>query len=334
MKQIPIKRRANFWLVPILLISLFTTGLEANKDQDLDSKSYNLGVIGAFSEVVSLGIKRMAFSAALSPQEMSAILPQAREIVKQNKVLCYLEKDLIVTDLFPEDVAEGKEVLIIYSGEWLNHYLALKEEKEEMVGAGIYNEKNRKETAFRLGYLLSYSEDKICGLMNIRPGETFGTGLDSPQKVIRELYRLVSWPAGTLPDWNQIKDLFLEEGVIILKSREGFDIVDREGFIDLWLRDVNKYRLKDNGFSEELVAFHLEQSGDIAHGLAVYGASIPGMNRPPQLGIDAYHLIKKGNRWYITSVINEVLRPGVKIPEPLKEKTELFIKKIKEKFSK
>ncbi len=138
--------------------------------------------------------------------------------------------------------------------------------------------------------------------------------LDSPDKVIKELYRLVSWEAGTLLDWEQLKNLFLEEALIILKSREGFHIIDRQGFIDLWLEDVKKYQLEKTGFTEEMVETHLEQVGDIAYCLAVYGASIPGIERPPQLGFDCYHLIKKDNRWWIASVVNEVFRPGEESP--------------------
>jgi len=170
----------------------------------------------------------------------------------------------------------------------------------------------------------------LTGTLAPQPADGAHAKLDTPNKVVDELYRLVTWPGGTLPDWDALKGLFLEESVIILKSREGFNVTDREGFIDLWLKDVESYKLNETGFKEEQVALHLEQSGDMAYAVAVYAASIPGRDRPPQLGIDGYHLIKQGDRWWITSVINEVLRPGVEIPEKLREKTQAFIEKIRE----
>jgi hypothetical protein len=134
--------------------------------------------------------------------------------------------------------------------------------------------------------------------------------MDSPDKVIHELYRLVSWEAGALPEWDQLKNLFLEEALIILRSREGFHMIDRKGFIDLWLEDINKYHLDKTGFKEEIVELYCEQVGNIACCMAVYMASIPGRKLPPQAGFDSYQLIKKDNRWWITAIVNEVFRPG------------------------
>ena len=42
------------------------------------------------------------------------ILPDAVHIARENGVKIFLETDLIVTDLFPDDVARGKHVLLIY----------------------------------------------------------------------------------------------------------------------------------------------------------------------------------------------------------------------------
>jgi hypothetical protein len=83
-----------------------------------------------------------------------------------------------------------------------------------------------------------------------------------------------------------------------------------------------------------MVDVDFEVAGDMAHCQAVYAASIPGSERPPSLGVDFYHLIKKNGRWWITSVVNEVLRPGVDIPEKLKKKTLKYIKELKSKSKK
>lgn len=133
--------------------------------QDIDQRSYNLGILGGFSEVVRLGVKKLALSEVMSPAEMDAMMDDAMVIAKRNEVRMWRETDLIVTDLYPADVALGKHVLLIYTGETLDEYLALKEEKAALVAAGSYTGEAREEIARRFGRLLSYPENIIADLI-------------------------------------------------------------------------------------------------------------------------------------------------------------------------
>ena len=107
----------------------------------LDSRSYQLGVIAAFAEIVAAGVKKLALSSPLAPDEMAQLLPDAEKIAAKNGILLYLEKDFCVTDLFPEDITEGKHVLLIYLDPIKDKYLALKQEKEELIKSGSYMER-------------------------------------------------------------------------------------------------------------------------------------------------------------------------------------------------
>ena len=66
--------------------------------QDIDQRSYNLGILGGFSEVVKLGVKKLALSEVMSPAEMDAMMDDALVIAKRNDVQMWRETDLIVTD--------------------------------------------------------------------------------------------------------------------------------------------------------------------------------------------------------------------------------------------
>ncbi|OQX94319.1 hypothetical protein B6I21_09620 [candidate division KSB1 bacterium 4572_119] len=59
--------------------------------------------------------------------------------------------------------------------------------------------------------------------------------------------------------------------------------------------------------------------GNIAHFLVVYEASIPNSKFPPQQGLDSFQLMKKGNQWLITSIVNEVSSPWNPLPKNLFE---------------
>ena len=92
---------------------------------------------------------------------MSVLEDELRRTIAEQGVQAYLETDLIVTDLFPEDIAEGKHLILIYKGDTLDEYLALKEKKQALVRNGTYSGQARKDIAREFGRMLSYSEATI-----------------------------------------------------------------------------------------------------------------------------------------------------------------------------
>lgn len=158
----------------VLLAVLAVTTASAQYTKPVDARSYNLGLIGAFAEVVNRGVKTLALSEVMSPEEMDDILPDARIVAERNGVEIYREPELIVTDLFPADVAIGKHVLLIYTGDTLERYVRLKEDKARLVEAGRYSGDRRRAIARRFGRLLSYPETVIDDLLaeGSKPGES------------------------------------------------------------------------------------------------------------------------------------------------------------------
>lgn len=138
---------------------------ETDKFWEMDSRSYQLGVIAAFSEVVAAGVKKLALSAPLTPEEMTQLLPDAERIAKENGASIYLEKDFLVTDLFPEDITTGKQVLLIYLDPIKDEYLALKSEKEDLIATGRYQGEARTNIARQMGRLLSYPDERIENML-------------------------------------------------------------------------------------------------------------------------------------------------------------------------
>lgn len=131
----------------------------------IDVRSYRLGSIGAFAEMVGAGVKKLALSAPMEAQEMDALLVEAERIAKDHGVELYRERDFLTTDLFPPELTEGKEVLLIYNGETAEEYLQLKAEKQELVAQDAYHGEARLSIARRFGAFLSYSDEKISALL-------------------------------------------------------------------------------------------------------------------------------------------------------------------------
>ncbi len=156
-------------ILSVFIISLGFFGSYAtqsfSQETMINQRSYNLGVMGGFAEVVKLGVKQLALSEVMSPEEMDDIMDDALVVAKRNGVEMWRETDFLVSDLYPANVAEGKHVLLIYKGYTLDQYLAVKADKAALVAAGEYEGEAREEIARRFGRLLSYPESVIDDLL-------------------------------------------------------------------------------------------------------------------------------------------------------------------------
>lgn len=142
----------------------------------------------------------------------------------------------------------------------------------------------------------------------------------TPESVITEIYQLVTFPPDTTPDWEKVKSLFIDEAVIVLRtSFTKLDVMSKDGFVDLFIRDIEKFRMDKTGFQEKIVQKKMTLIGDVAHCFVLYEASVPNAPNPPQRGVDSFQLLKRDGSWLIVSIINEIPRQGVPIPEELQE---------------
>jgi len=136
----------------------------------IDQRSYNLGGIGAFAEMVGAGVKQLALSAPMDPAEMDAIIDEAERIAADNGARVYREDDFLVTALFPSGLTEGKHVLLICSEATRQDYMDLKAMKRQLQDSGRYEAEARMEIARRFGELLSYSEEQVNSLLSHEGG--------------------------------------------------------------------------------------------------------------------------------------------------------------------
>lgn len=128
----------------------------------VDRISFQLGMINCFVEMVACGVKKMAISPPVSPQDYERISEASNKIVEGFSIKFYLEKSLLITDLQPAEFTKGKWSILYYEkDDVLNAYLALKKKKQELEQSGRYDERARKEISREFGRLLSYPEEKI-----------------------------------------------------------------------------------------------------------------------------------------------------------------------------
>ncbi|WP_088124870.1 VOC family protein [Roseivirga misakiensis] len=124
-----------------------------------------LGVVSTFSELVNAGVKVLALSSPMTPAEMERFYPLAKEEAAKYGVSAVREADLIKTALFPEDIAEGKEVLLLFQGNTKYAYDQIKADQAALIKENAYDESAQIEIARRFGRLLSYTPRKINRLL-------------------------------------------------------------------------------------------------------------------------------------------------------------------------
>jgi hypothetical protein len=119
-------------------------------------------MINCFVEMVACGVKKLALSPPLTPEDYGIIAEYSDKIVEGFGIKSYLEKSLMVTDLQSEEFTKGKWSILYYKDDHvLQSYLALKEKKLQLENSGQYDSQARRDISRKFMRLLSYPENKI-----------------------------------------------------------------------------------------------------------------------------------------------------------------------------
>ena len=147
------------------------------------------------------------------------------------------------------------------------------------------------------------------------PSRPTESSKSSPTGMVAELYDLVTFDAGTTPDWNAVRALFVEEAIIVLRTgRNEMSIFSLDDFVNDFVQFIEQAGVEATGFTERVLDMKEFSYGDIAHVLVLFDSHISGSDRAPREGIDSFELIRRDGDWRIVSIINE--RPTSERPIP------------------
>ena len=142
----------------------------------------------------------------------------------------------------------------------------------------------------------------------------------SVESLIDAVYRRVSFPAGEVPDWDAVRALMLPEALIVQPAARGRGIrtMDVDGFVQVFVDDIERLDMSAVGFQERVVSKEVTQFGDMASALVVFEVRmLSGPGSRPQRGLDCFHLVRKDGRWWIASIATQFELPDDPIPARL-----------------
>jgi len=144
----------------------------------IDRISFELGMINCFVEMIACGVKKMAISPPIPPEDYDAVAVASEKIVAGFGLKSYLDRSLLITDLQSAEFTRNKWSVIYYKKDAdLQKYLELKDRKREMEDNGRYTPEARRDISMEFMRLLSYPEDVISEKLNAdKPGSPFMLG--------------------------------------------------------------------------------------------------------------------------------------------------------------
>ncbi len=142
----------------------------------------------------------------------------------------------------------------------------------------------------------------------------------NPESLVRGLYAAVSFDPGNILDFDYMKKFFIPEVVFgVRKTRTSMAVLNLDEFVEWWVEDIEKHKMKERGFEEIVEKIKVTVYGNIAHCFVVYKARLKTpADAPGQLGLDSHSLMKKDGRWWIVSIANDIVTPQNPLPDELR----------------
>lgn len=136
----------------------------------------------------------------------------------------------------------------------------------------------------------------------------------SPQALVDECYRLISFPAGSLPGWDRFKSLFVENAVLALRvfpEDDSMSVMNLDEYARRQIRDG----MEEEGYTETVLRQEWFGFGDVCETRVIFEMRFG--DREPVPAFDIFQLVRLNGRWWIASITGEVPKPGVEVPDDL-----------------
>jgi hypothetical protein len=121
---------------------------------------------------------------------------------------------------------------------------------------------------------------------------------------VEDAYRYISFTPGQEPRWNDFKRLFAVPSVLALRLFPG-DKEVRVMSLDDYVQMQVTEGMKATGYEEKIVSTHYKVTGDVAEAHVHFQMVFGGDDIHD--AIDIFQLVRRQGRWWIVSIISDIL---------------------------
>jgi len=135
-------------------------------------------------------------------------------------------------------------------------------------------------------------------------------GADSIRALVRDVYAVISGPAGQERDWDRMRSLFAPNARLsAMIPRRQSDTISAPHpsmvimSVEDWIRNSGPFLLRDGFFETELYS-EIERYGNVAHVWSTYDSKTGSPdNEPFDRGINSFQLVYGDGRWWVWNIL-------------------------------
>lgn len=158
------------------------------------------------------------------------------------------------------------------------------------------------------------SVKKTIGDADSAAAKTYTVPDDSAiTKAVQDAYMAISFKEGEQPRYSEVHNYFIPEVQFINFRTDTAQIFNMKQFEDLFksfLKETHTHM-----FYEEEAFGRTEQFGKVAHRISTYVTYLNTRDKPAERGVNSFQLIKTPKGWKVSSIIWDVEKPSLKVPD-------------------
>lgn len=157
-----------------------------------------------------------------------------------------------------------------------------------------------------------------CNSSNTNSGSVSNNNYTAPddaaiKKAVNDAYASISFNSGEKPRYDSIKDYFIPQAQLINFIEDTAQILSINDFVSAFKAYVDSSKIQI--FKEQEIYGRTDQFGNIAQRISSYKTYINSVDIVKERGVNSFQLIKTPQGWKVSSIIWNVEKSGLSIPD-------------------
>ncbi|MBD1366701.1 hypothetical protein IDJ77_23015 [Mucilaginibacter sp. ZT4R22] len=132
-------------------------------------------------------------------------------------------------------------------------------------------------------------------------------------KAVHDAYAAISFKKGEKPRLDEIGNYFIPQAQLINFRTDTADVSTLPQFINLYKQFVSSAHIDE--FYEEEAFGKTEQFGRVAHRISTYNTYLNTRDSIAERGVNSFQLIKTPKGWKVSSIIWDVEKKSLPVPD-------------------